>query len=429
VWCALALAAALLQAVSAVAQSPAPPSSSRPALPLLDAGSTLDLRWVTAFDSPAAAAPGFDTERAYVPLRGGSLVAVDLDDGGIRWSLDGAGRQTPATGDGLVFVARERSVRALRAATGATAWETPLPGALVSAPYWDTGWLVVSLDSGDLAALRATDGTLVWRQSLGATLATTPAPALDSLYLALTDGRVVAVGLATGVERWTRRIEGTITGLLALDDELVVGSTAKALYSLDLDDGDIRWRWRLGAAAIGAAVADARRIYAVAFDHVLRAFDRRTGNLRWSTPLPTRPAGRSPVLAGSAVFVPSYTTELEGYSVDTGQKAVTLTLPGEAAGGAELRPGGRATSARVIALTLEGQLAGFGPRIEPPPAALDALPGLAVTEPPAPSTAAPPPPGSAPAAPPSTPGGATPPGRCSGRRRASRRRRRSPARS
>ena len=89
---------------------------------------SFDARWVAAFDTPPAATPGFDATTAYVPLKGGQLVAVDLDRGTVRWRLDVATAFTPATGDGLVFTASEQTIEARDATTGASRWRAPLPG-------------------------------------------------------------------------------------------------------------------------------------------------------------------------------------------------------------------------------------------------------------------------------------------------------------
>ena len=74
-----------------------------------------------AFETPPAAPPGFDATTAYVPLKGGQLVAVDLNRGTIRWQLDVATAFTPATGEGLVFTVTEQTIEARDAATGADA--------------------------------------------------------------------------------------------------------------------------------------------------------------------------------------------------------------------------------------------------------------------------------------------------------------------
>ena len=42
---------------------------------------------------------------AYVPLKGGELVAIGLDTGVVRWKVEVTTPFTPATGDGFVFAA------------------------------------------------------------------------------------------------------------------------------------------------------------------------------------------------------------------------------------------------------------------------------------------------------------------------------------
>ena len=76
----------------------------------------------------------------------------------------------------MVFTTSGTTIEARDAQTGAVRGSTTLPGGAAAPLYWDTGWLLASTPSGDLAAFRADDGGLVWRQSLGAPLSTAPAP-------------------------------------------------------------------------------------------------------------------------------------------------------------------------------------------------------------------------------------------------------------
>lgn len=353
-----------------------------PLLPLVGDGTTLDLRWTTTFEAPVAAPAAFDAATAVVPLRNGQLVAVGLDDGRPRWDTAVSTRHQPAIGDGRAYVTRGADVVALDMASGRRVWVTTVGTDLAAPPYWDTGWVIVSAGDGSLTGLRASDGVIVWRQALGAVLACPPTPVRDRLLVGLADGRVASLHLATGAVDWMRTLDAPATGLVALEDQLVAGLSSKAVVSLDVAHGRLRWRWRLGAGVAGAPVADDYRIYVASRDHLLRALDRRTGNLRWMTPLSVRPSGRGPVLIGRNLFVPSFSTSFQAYLAETGKPAFALTLPGEATGGAELRAGGPLLGARVVTLTLEGQLAAFGPRIEPPPVPLAALPGTTVQEPP-----------------------------------------------
>ncbi len=334
-------------------------------------------RWVATFDVIPAAMPAFDEHSAFVPIRGGPLVAIDLDRGTPRWRLDLVVDYTPAVGTGRVFVAAEGVIVALDAGSGKTLWRAPLPDALAAPLYWDTGWLIASTKGGDLAAFRADDGELVWRKVMGAPLGPTPVAALDALYLGLTDGRVLAVDLATGNQRWAYKLEGRITGMAAVDDQLIAGTTTNQLIAISLQRGNYLRRWRVGADPVGAAAADSRHIYFVALDNVLRAVDRRSGNLRWMRELPSRPSG-APLLVDNVVLIPFVSTALSAFGAADGKPLFDISAAGELAGPPHLRTGGPATGARLVTISRDGHLQGFAQPIEAPPVPITVLPGVKV---------------------------------------------------
>jgi outer membrane protein assembly factor BamB len=335
----------------------------------------LDARWVTAFETPASASPGFDATTAYVPLKGGQLVAVDLNRGTIRWSLDVATAFTPATGEGLVFTVSDQLIEARDAATGATEWTAPLPGGAAAPLYWDTGWLLASTTAGDLAAFRARDGTLVWRRQLGAPLVGAPGPALDRLFLPLADNRLAALLLSSGETIWELKLTAPITAVLALDDQIVFGTAEKFIVSVDLSRGRERWRWRLGGDIAGSPVADDKRIYFAARDNILRAVDRKSGNLKWKANLESRPAG-GPLRLTDALLMPLVSNQILGFDPESGKPSVTAAAAGEIGLQPYVRRDARQTLPQLITVTRDGQLQGFGRRYEPVPQPLAELPGL-----------------------------------------------------
>jgi outer membrane protein assembly factor BamB len=336
----------------------------------------LDVRWVISLESAPAATPAYDQTTAYVPLRAGALVAVDMDHGQIQWRRDLATSISPSVGDGLVFVAGEGLVEALSADRGLTRWRSSLPGRIVTVT-WDNSWLLCSTDAGELAALRAADGDLLWRVSLGAALVLPPEGGLDRVYVGLEGGQVLSLDLANGTRSWSRELPGRITGLKATAGQLIVGTTGNAVFSLDLATGQQNWRWRVGGDVAGPAASDDRRVYFAARDNMLRAVDIRTGNMRWTAELPARPVGGPQVLAGRVV-VPLATT-VGIFDPQSGKPETQVTVSGEMRSAPHLRVDGRPTSPRLVALTLDGRMQGFGWRYEEPPARLEALPGQAVT--------------------------------------------------
>lgn len=344
----------------------AAPAASPPAL---------DARWAITFDSAPVATPGYDADTAYVPLKDGELVAVDLNRGTIRWRHAIATTFTPATGSGLVFIVANSTIEARDARNGEVRWRASLPGGAAMALSYDTGWLIASTPAGDLIAMRASDGQSVWRRQLGAALSGAPGAALDRLYLPLADNRLVSLLLADGTAVWERTLPARVTALLALDDQLVVGTAGKRLLSLDLRNGRERWAWTVGGDISGVPVADEKRIYFAARDNVLRAIDRGSGNLRWKANLPSRPAG-GPLRLPEVLLMPLVSNEIQGFEPETGKAVTTVRAAGEIGTQPFFRASARLVSPSVIAVSREGQLQGFGRRFEPPPQALPVpLPG------------------------------------------------------
>ena len=327
---------------------------------------TLDTRWSVTFDAPPSSGAAFDATTAYVPLRSGELVAVDLDRGVIRWRTNLTTAFIPATGEGLVFAAASDSIEARDSATGEIRWQTPLPGGVAAPLYWERGWLIASIPAGDLLAFRSADGALIWRQSMGTTLAVPPVVALDRLCLALADGRFIAIELASGTTVWSRTIPGRITGLLSLPEQLVFGTTENMVESTEVKSGRERWRWRVGGDVVGVPYADAKRIYFASRDNMVRAVDRKSGNLKWTASIPSRPAG-GPFVISDVVMIPLVSTAIAGFAPVDGRDVVTINAAGETAAQPYVREGLRSTGARLITVSRDGQLQGFGLRFEPPP--------------------------------------------------------------
>lgn len=335
---------------------------------------TLHPQWSVTLETPASAPAAFDAHTAYVPLRGGSLMAIGLDRGLVRWDRELATEITPGTGDGMVFVASEGKVDALAAESGETRWQTAIPGRVTSLE-WDTGWLICGTDAGDVAALRASDGTLVWRAALGSPMIAPPAAALDRLYLALDAGRIVALDLATGDLAWEHSVEDEISSLSSTAGQLVVG-TNRAVINLDPATGRQQWRWRVGGASSGPATSDDRHIYFASRDNVVRAVDRNNGNLKWYAELTSRPVG-GPSLLQDMLLVP-ISTAVEVFDPATGKALGTIAADGEISSAPYLRVEARPTAARLIATTRDGRMQGFGVNYEPALRPLETLPGIPV---------------------------------------------------
>jgi outer membrane protein assembly factor BamB len=293
---------------------------------LAQSGPLFESRWkLTLPDSPSAPA-AYDAMRAYIPLRDGTLMAIELTDGRTLWTVDSPTVLRPATGDVLLFIAGERQIRALNVADGRERWRAALDDAANVAPLFDTGWLFVGTANGHLVAFRASDGELLWKLDMGAPLSALPAPSGESIYLPLRDGRLMAADLQTGQALWTRKLAGVPAEILALDDRLFVGSDDNYFYCISVKDGGIKWRWRTGGDIVAPAVVDEARVYFMSLDNVLRALDLYNGAQRWQRPLANRTMG-GPLRSGSLIVVATLAPQLQAYQRTDGKPAGASPVP------------------------------------------------------------------------------------------------------
>jgi len=114
---------------------------------------TLDPVLTLSLDAPPATAAAFDEHSAYVPLRSGSLVAIDLDAGKVRWQHEMAATQPPAVGDGLLIVAGDELLSAFDTATGAAEWSVPVTGGFAAPPLLPMLLFVMGLPVQETAVL------------------------------------------------------------------------------------------------------------------------------------------------------------------------------------------------------------------------------------------------------------------------------------
>ena len=147
-----------------------------------------------------------------------------------------------------------------------------------------------------------------------------PAPTGDRLYLPLKDGRVVALSLQSGDEIWTHKLAEPAVGILPVGDRVFIGARDNQFHSLSAEDGDVDWRWPTGADLLGLPVLDARRVYFIALDNILRGHNRNSGSMLWKQVLPVRPF-TGPLLSGDTLIVTGVAAELHGYNTADGKSA------------------------------------------------------------------------------------------------------------
>jgi outer membrane protein assembly factor BamB len=314
--------------------------------------------WTTKLPAPPAGRPAHDSQRVYVLLRNGQLVAVAVESGAIQWSVNVEARPTLAAGEGLVFLSSPTALEARAGTDGSVRWHTSIDGEVTGDLLWDDGWLLAVTSRGTVIAIRARDGQVIWKRPAGAAASAVPALSADRAYLALADGRVQARHLLTGDLLWERKLGGAPSEMLPLDDRLFVGAADHFFYCLAVKNGKVRWRWRTGGVIIGAPIVDTKSVYFTSLDNELRALSRSNGHQRWRQLLATRPSGGPLPFDRNMLVVAGIAAEVRAYRAVDGSLAATVATPAELAAPVSAVTPGPRSSTLLIVVTLDGQLQG-----------------------------------------------------------------------
>ena len=324
----------------------------------------IETSWTTELEQPPGASPAYDETNAYIPLRDGTLVAMKLEDGTIAWKVTQPTRFAPAPGNGLVVVANKSTLTAFHAANGQILWQADL-GAHNSAPLLSTtGWLIASLETGEVVALRNQDGRELWRSKLPGSTSVRPSISGDRLFVSIEDGQIAALTLATGKRLWERALPGSPQEILPLD-ALFVGTSDNYFYRLSLDTGNIDWRWRTGGDLIGVAAVDESRVYFLSRDNILRALDRRSGVQQWRQALKARPTS-GPTKAGNLLLVAGFAPQIRSFDLTTGKPGATYHASTELAAPPHVVSGLPIVGALLVIVTGNGQVIALKKSLGPP---------------------------------------------------------------
>jgi outer membrane protein assembly factor BamB len=340
--------------------------------------------WTLALNNSITAPPAYDGSRVFFSIDQNRLVAYDIASGRQLWLVDASPTFQPATGDGLIFVPEAETLTARRAADGSIAWQVPMEQPLATRLVSGSGWLIGVTASGTVLAFRAEDGHLVWQRDVGGPGHGAPALAADRVYVPAADGQILALQVTDGAVVWERRIGGVPNEVLALDQRIYAGSSDNYFYCLLARDGKIDWRWRTGADVIGMPVADARRVYFVSLDNVLRGMNLVSGSQEWMRALPVRPAG-GPALAGATIVVSGQSQTIRTFDVKTGAPAQDIGAGDEVAAPPYVLTQ-EGTALPMLLITMRNLAKGASATlmvrtIEPPSSAVAALPNLVKPEP------------------------------------------------
>lgn len=303
-------------------------------------------RWTTNLRKPdekdAAISGGisYDSGTIYATAGYDEIVAIDAQDGKIKWRAATAApsRAAPTILGGRVFITTiGNTLLAFNAADGKAEWEfsgmgqtTGLVGAASPAAHGDM--VVPAFSSGELYALRTANGSVAWSENLSNSLRLggisglsdiRGLPVIDNnvVYAISFGGKMVAVDIRTGARLWQKEISGAKTPAI-VGNRVFVISTDAQIVSLDKDTGSVIWvsqlaRYKDQVAKSGPILWSGplfagERLFAFSNDGRTAEIHPEQGTLvrEWKTGKDVRIA---PLVAGGTLYILSEDGDLTAY--------------------------------------------------------------------------------------------------------------------
>jgi outer membrane protein assembly factor BamB/predicted phosphodiesterase len=242
----------------------------------------------------------------------------DIGTGNVLWKRWVIGTDT----DGWIF--------ALDRKKGKKVWGYRTGGKVYSTPAVADGYVVAASTDRYIYCLR--DGKLVWKfATLKPDVA---APVIESgrVYIGGSDGHFRVLELATGRLLWDfDQVKGFVVDKpLLYGGNVYFGCWGNELYALDKATGRLVWKWNGGAPnrmfspAACWPVATGGRLFIVAPDQVMTAFDAATGSVLWRSRAPHLRVRESMGLSADSSLV--YVKTMDGIVIGVSTTASTLQI-------------------------------------------------------------------------------------------------------
>ncbi len=297
----------------------------------------LTVRWRYQSNVTLNLTPAFDKERIYLPLAGGTIVALTARDGRLFWRSDMGGElsASPIADETAIYVASETTgantapgraggaLRALGREGGVTQWMTPLVKPLRGGLAIGGRKLFAGGSDGRAYAFDKHTGGVLWSIPFPAAFAGQPVLKAGRVYFGSEDGTLLALEERTGRLLWRFRTKGAVRGPVAVDNENVYfGSGDGYVYAVTADSGRQKWRKRTGAGVEAVTLAG-DVLLAASLDNFAYLLNNK-GAMLWKKLLPGRISSQPLTVQEAALFTPLSSSTAVVLSLKDGKQVNSL---------------------------------------------------------------------------------------------------------
>jgi outer membrane protein assembly factor BamB len=249
--------------------------------------------WRVEVGSEVLAPPVGGANLVFVQTIDGRLLALERDDGKVRWIFDNQvpvltlrGTATPVFDNGIVYAGFANGMMvAVRAENGEPVWQhrVMLPEGrselermvdVDSTPVLSGGVVYVVAFQGRLKALRASDGSLLWEREISSHLDL--AEGYNQVYVVNGDDEIIAIDKRNAEEVWRQDglFRRKLSSSIAFSNYLVVADEDGYVHVLAQSDGRFLGRIKVdGDGVRSRPVVAGQQFYVLGNSGKLRALD------------------------------------------------------------------------------------------------------------------------------------------------------------
>ena len=249
--------------------------------------------------------------------------------------------------DKFVFTTNTNGeIVALDKKTGKLKWKYKTGGKIYSIPAVSENIIVTGSSDDHIYALSAKNGKLIWKLKTEKAVLAHPVIYNHIVFAGSSDGHFRALDLKTGSMVWDfAEVTGfVVTRPLIYNNKIYFGCWNNDFYCLDISNGNLVWKWnngsnnRMYSPAACFPVATNNRVFIVAPDRYMTAFDANNGTVMWRKQMPDLRVRESMGLSldSSVVFVK--TMEGNVYGISTSADSMQPVWKSEVALGYEICP-------------------------------------------------------------------------------------------